>query len=538
MPTVNARIALLAAAVVLLTACASKAGKQGNSGNRPLHELFSQQETSPSAAHSADARAQSATNRPAAPAPSVNGWPITLKSDDATFRVHEPVVDSWASGIVTGRAVVVAEPQALAGTTPGWVTIKALTEVQPTGTVVALVNTEVLGVTFPSGTDKSQAWQEFLRFAVPPKITSLPLAALELGRNVDESRRNAAASTIKAPRIIVSERPAILVYIDGDTRYVRVPGTSLKGVLNTRVVLLKDPDGTYYLHLYDGWVSASSLDGQWKIAPAPPVASGIEQAARASGRANLLTGKPQSSEMTPSLSDGRLPDILVTHEPTALIVLDGAPRYASAAWSGLQYVVNTSARLLRSTETGNAYVCVDGAWFTASDINATWSRAQPATLPSEFSAIPCGSATAASQSLAVADRRTATLSMSMDGDPVLEPIPGTSLNYVANASVPVIQVDINNWYAVQGGIWFSSTEATGPWTVTNRVPPQIYSIPPGVPIYDAIHSRVLASSTDVTYYGYPGPGSLLPEGGAAGMELQGDDYQYTPPSGLHWGWFY
>ena len=52
---------------------------------------------------------------------------------------------------------------------------------------------------------------------------------------------------IKAPRIIVSERPAMLVYIDGDARYAPVPGTTLNGLRNTRVLLLKDPAGSYLL---------------------------------------------------------------------------------------------------------------------------------------------------------------------------------------------------------------------------------------------------------------------------------------------------
>jgi hypothetical protein len=120
----------------------------------------------------------------------------------------------------------------------------------------------------------------------------------------------------------------------------------------------------------------------------------------------------------------------------------------------------------------------------------------------------------------------------------MQPIPGTRLNYVANASVPVIQIDINNWYAVQNGVWFYATDATGPWTVTNKVPPEIYTIPPSVPIYRAIHSRVMSTSTDVTYYGYPGNNSWGSEGGAVAVEEQGDDYQYTPPSGMAWGWFY
>jgi hypothetical protein len=126
----------------------------------------------------------------------------------------------------------------------------------------------------------------------------------------------------------------------------------------------------------------------------------------------------------------------------------------------------------------------------------------------------------------------------MSGDPVMEPIRGTQLNYVANASVPIIQVDINNSYAVQDGVWFHAADVSGPWTVTSDVPPQIYAIPPTVPIYHAIHSRVISSSTDVVYFGYPTVDSVAGEGGAIGTEDQGSDCQYTPPSGMNWGWYY
>ena len=60
------------------------------------------------------------------------------------------------------------------------------------------------------------------------------------------------------------------------------------------------------------------------------------------------------------------------------------------------------------------------------------------------------------------------------------------------------------------------------------------------PIYPAIHSRVLSASKDVVYYDYPGgPGpSYLSRGGAIGVEDQGDDYQYTPPAGMYWSYYY
>jgi hypothetical protein len=234
-------------------------------------------------------------------------------------------------------------------------------------------------------------------------------------------------------------------------------------------------------------------------------------------------------------------------------VLDGPPRYASVVGTTLQYAVNTSAHLFRDAASSELYVRVGGLWFRAADVNGSWGHVPAASLPAAFSAIPDDSPkssvktsiasrqgpTAGSELYAVAaDPGTARLVLDMSGDPVLKRIRGTELNYVANASVPVIQIDINNWYAVQDGIWFYSSEVTGPWTVTSRIPPEIHAIPPNAPIYRAIHSRVMSSSTDVTYYGYPGTDAWASQGGAIGVEEQGSDYQYTPPSGMSWGWSY
>ena len=554
MPTTAARALLLTVLVILLVACASQSTNKVTDDTGAIRNMFPPQAGAPPAGPAAkapDTEAKSGAPKPdTAPAP-VNKWPLVLTYEATTFQVHEPVVEAWNDGLLTARVVVTAHPAGQGKPVPGAVTMKAAAEVDSAAGLVALVDTEVLGVSFPAGVDKTQAWQEFLRFAVPPKIKTVPLAALESARKIAETRQRAiAAAAVKAPRIIVSERPAVLVYIDGNPRYVPVKGTDLTGVLNTRVLLLKDPAGSYYLHLYNGWVRAASLDGPWEIALISPAMQELERAARQARRANLLPGKPDANGDRPILAAGGLPDILVTMQPTALIVLDGPPRYVDVVGTTLQYAANTSAHLFRDAASGEVYVRVDGFWFRAAEVDRRWVHVQGAKLPAAFSAIPDDSpksvvkasiagaqppAAASDFNLIAADPGTARLILDMAGDPVLEPIPGTELNYVANASVPVIQLDINNWYAVQNGIWFYSIEATGPWTVTSRIPPEIYAIPPNVPIYRAMHSRVMSSSTDVTYYGYSANGA---SGGAIGVEDQGEDYQYTPPAGMSWGWSY
>ena len=486
-------------------------------------------------------------------AAAATAWPLTLSSDNVSFQVHEPLVESWQDGVLTGRLLVVAQPPGNSPPVNGYAVIKAITLQDAQASMVSLKDLEVKGTGFDAPAEKTQGWQEFLRFALPDKIKTISRTRLESGQAVAKARQQAGgAADISAPLIIVSERPAVLVYIDGDPRYVPVKGTQLMGVLNTRVLLLKDASGTFYLRLYNGWVSSSSLQGPWKIASPPPDAARLEQAARATGRVNLLPGKPDAQGRPPTLSKGSLPQIVVRTQPAALIVVDGKPRFVSIPGTFLQYATNTSAHLFKD-ETGSVYVRIYGNWFRASALTGPWQYVPAASLPPSFARIPDdhpksgvkvslaqpkGPGAPEPYTVVAANPSTATLDYTMSGDPVLQPIRGTQLNYVANASVPIIQLDINNWYAVQKGVWFHAAEATGPWTVTSQIPPEIYAIPPTAPIYHAIHSRVISSSTDVVYYGYPGAGSLAPEGGATGVEEQGADYQYTPPSNLYWGWLY
>ena len=518
-------------------------------------------QTAPSAPAAAPASAAAAPASAAAlslPAPTLEtttpapSWPLTLSQEGVVFQVHEPLAEAWQDGILTARSLVIAQPTD-AQPVYGSVLIKAVTEVDSAARIVRLQDVEVKGTDFSAAPNLTQGWQEYLRFALPPKVRTISLARLEAGQSSAKAPAPGSPGTeVSVPRIIVSEKPALLVFIDGDPRYVPVQGTDLSGVLNTRALLLKDASGAFYLHVYDGWVSSESLEGPWNVASPPAGAEQAERAARATGRVNLLPGKADAEGRRPGLASAPLPEIIVTYEPTALINVDGEPRFAAIPGTSLRYATNTSAHLFED-ESNAVYARVGGNWFRASALTQPWQYVPIGSLPAGFAAIPndhpksavkasVASAHApsapAAWTVSAADPSTARLNYTMNGDPDLRPIKGTQLNYVANASVPIIQVDINNWYAVQNGVWFRASEVTGPWSVTDQVPPQIYAVPPTSPIYHAIHSRVIASSSDVVYYGYPTPGSLGPEGGAMGVEDQGADYQYTPPSNLYWGWFY
>src|SRR4051812_6249800 len=498
------RMVLLLLVVPVVAACMSKSATRDEVKSGKMHDVFPPAVRESAAAGPAGAPAtQSATVAPepeqSAPAESAH-WPLAVSAGGVNFQVHEPLLDAWHDNRLTAHSLVLAQPGGQKQNVPGTVLMTATTQVDRAAGTVALREMQVTGSTF-SADPATAPWTTLLRKALPENIKTVGLARLDSGRSIVQARERAAATaSVPAVRIIVSQKPAVLVYIDGAPRYVPVQNANLTGVVNTQVILLKSGSGKYYLHLYNGWVSGASLQGPWTIASAPPGASDVEQAARASQRANLLLGKPDSKGRGATLAKGSLPQIIVSTTPAALIVLDGAPTFVRMPGTDLQYATNTSAHLFRDVDSKSLYARAGGYWFRAGSVAGPWAHVAAASLPAAFSAIPddspkrgVKSSIAAAQrpdsaaleapAVVAADPKTTRLSYTMSGDPVLEPIPGTQLNYVSNASVPMIQLDINNWYAIQNAVWFHAGDATGPWTVTDQVPSEIYAIPPTVPIY-------------------------------------------------------
>jgi len=485
------------------------------------------------------------------------GWPRSFAATGVAFEVHQPQVQSWDGSNLVADAAVVAQPDGQDQPVPGVVRMTASTVVDEAAGTVALDALTLTDARFPAALDREQALLDLLRNFTPRSVKRLQLAHLQASAAQAEAlKKSDAAAKAATPRIIVVRNPAVLVSVDGEPRFVAVPGTDLQGVRNTRVVLLKDPAGKLHLRLYDGWVSAASLRGPWSIAKAPPGADRALQAAIDSGRANLLVGKPDpKTGKRPTLSGKTVPLIVVSARPAVLAGVSGEPKFAPIPGTGLQYVTNTQAHIFRETKSKKLYVLAGGRWFQGASMRGPFEPIAADKLPADFARVPADARNgdvAASMvnkgasapgtepplpTLVAVGRDQARFNVVIDGDPKLEPIAGTQLNYVANASAPIIQVDIDNWYGAQNGVWFEARTATGPWSVTDNVPAAIYGIPPTAPVYLATHSRVYASSSDTVYYGYATEG-VAASGGAMGLSESGEDYQATPPGGLVWGWFY
>jgi hypothetical protein len=260
------------------------------------------------------------------------GWPRHFAASGVAFEVYQPQVERWDGTNLTADAAVVAQPAGQAQPVYGMVRVTAYTVVDEAGATVLLENLTVTDARFPAALDQEQAWLDRLRSLAPRSVRRVSLAALQAGAAQVAARDQARATHASdPPRIVVARNPAVLVAIDGEPRFVPIGDTGLVGVRNTRTVLLKDARGKLYLHVYDGWVSATSLRGPWSVAAAPPGAERALELAQSSARANLLAGKPDpKTGKLPSLSKTTLPVIIVTTRPTILVGVSGELKFASS----------------------------------------------------------------------------------------------------------------------------------------------------------------------------------------------------------------
>jgi hypothetical protein len=190
------------------------------------------------------------------------------------------------------------------------------------------------------------------------------------------------------PVVILSMTPSLLVTLDGPPQFALIKGAKplLLRVVNTRVLLLTDAAGRFFLHLYDGFLEAASLDGPWHPSEkVPPSAGAAVAAARASGKSDLLEGKPDPGiRKKPSLRNSVIPWVYLSQVPAELIITQGTPDFISILGTRLFQARNTTGDLFCLQGDGAMFLLASGHWFTAPSTLAPWELVPEGGLPPEF----------------------------------------------------------------------------------------------------------------------------------------------------------
>jgi len=503
------------------------------------------------------AAAPAASSAPAGPS---DPWPRRLGTKQGTFLIYQPQLDTWKNNLIEAHAAVSVQPTGAKDPTFGVIWFTARTDVDKTNRLVYFEDLTITRSSFPSAPDKAAAWVEALHELEPSKRSkAISLDRLEADLGITQAKIEGESRPLDntPPQVIFSNVPAVLVLIAGEPAFRAESGTDLQRVINTSSIILKAGSGELYLHLFDGWMEASSIQGPWKVSdPHFGRKDNLDKALKdilAAKTGDPMAGGSASDPKAPkpSLKDKPVPVVYMATTPTELIVVNGQPNYQAIPGTQLLYIENTSGRVFKDIDNQNTYVLIAGRWFSAPDTSGPWTYVPHASLPPDFAKIPDDSpmenakasvpgtqqakeaVVAASIPQTATVQRTAQASkVTFDGAPEMKPIEGTTMQYVVNASTPIVMTGANSYYMCQAGIWFTSTAVTGPWIVAAWVPSTIYTIPPTSPLYNLTYVQVYGSTPTVVYVGYtPGYSSMIVYNGVV---VYGTGYVYSPWIGSVW----
>ena len=504
--------------------------------------------------------AQTAASAPQAGAPRsqagipADSWPRQIDLTTGTVLMYQPQVNTWVGNQIDFRSALAIMPKGGKQESFGVIFATARTQVDKVTRTVVFENLKITKSDFPTLPDRGASYAAQLQTEVANKVRTISLDRLTASMALNGVKPPTVAVQNNPPKVFVSYAPAILVPIDGAPVLKPVPDDSrFQRVINTHALILQGGLGNnFYLHVYDGWLASSAITGPWVNAGFAPLGmDGIATKLGKAGTVDLLAGDPKANPK-PSLANG-VPEIITSQVPAELIVFKGQPDFVPINGTLLLWASNTTADVFIDTATNAYYVLISGRWFTGPGLNGPWAFVANNALPADFARIPAGSLASAvlptvagtpqaqeamiensiPQTATVKRVNGPTFTPNFDGAPQYSPIAGTSLAYVANASVPVIQVSANAYYAVQAGVWFTAPAITGPWTVAASVPDVIYTIPPSSPIYYVTYVRIYEATPQYVYVGYT-PGYLGTVVSPYGTVVYGTGYQYVPWVGSIW----
>jgi hypothetical protein len=194
------------------------------------------------------------------------------------------------------------------------------------------------------------------------------------------------------PQVLVSYSPAILVPIDGAPVLKPVPNhTRWQRVINTRALILQGGLGNnFYIHVFDGWLSASSINGPWTQATLGPfeknAANDVAQALSKAGDRRPARRRPQGQPE--AIAGQRRAHHLHAAGRKRIDRVQGPARFRPIVGTSLLWASNTTSDVLIDTTNNNYYVLLSGRWFSGTAMTGPWTFVPSNALPQGFAKIP------------------------------------------------------------------------------------------------------------------------------------------------------
>lgn len=469
-------------------------------------------------------------------------------SDGSTIRLYQFQPESFNNNLLKASAAISITKEGSTDPVFGVAWLEAVTSTQ--GQQVQIASMKVSSIKLPG--DISDENLESLGNDLENNGNALdieiPLNELQSSLELNNQQKELSGQiSNKAPKVIYSTSPSILVVIDGEPKIQHNDKWGVDAVVNTPFTLVKS-DGSFYLHGGKHWYMAPSAKGPYSLTTtvSTQLRKIEEQLKAQTSQENKENQENQEAEKDENV----IYKIVVSTQPAELIQSSGEAKFSSLENTGLLFVSNSGDDIFMDVDSQNYYVLISGRWYHSKTLSGNWEYTAADKLPADFAKIPEGSpkdhvlasvagteaANDAVQEAAVpqtakVDRNSAQAEVAYDGDPKFEDIDGTDLDYAVNTPASVIRWK-GRYYSVDNGVWFESARATGPWVVSVRRPYAVALIPPSYPVYHMKYVYIYDVTPEYVYMGYtPGYLNTFVYGPTV---VYGTGFYYRPWFGTHY----
>ena len=473
-------------------------------------------------------------------------WPKAIVIGTGTLELFQPQLEKFEGVTLSGRSAVSWTEKDKAPVF-GVVWYTTTVTVDRDARLATVETIKVDKVRFPNITkEEERQLATVLETEVPKWDLTVGLDAIQASLAVSQAEKKSSEGLRSTPpRMLFSNQPAVLLLYTGKPVEQPIQGTSLKRAVNTPMFVVQDPaTRRWYLSGGKFWYEAQAALGPFTPVAAPSPAVKQFHDAHPPPAPKLEGDAAQQDAEKAFEEPASPPAVIVSTDPAELFVFDGPPKYVPVGDSAdLLYAENTQRDVLVHVPTSETFVLASGRWFKAKSQKGPWTFVRPDQLPASFAKLPPDSPVGQVRTFvsgtdealdAVADsqipqttavKRDQQFQVTYDGEPRFKAIEGTPLAFAVNTPTSVIQ-DAGRYWACEQAVWYVAPTPKGPWTVSDRRPPDIDQVPPSAPVYNTRYVYVYQSTPEVVYVGYtPGYVGMYPYYGTV---VYGTGFYYPP----------
>ena len=475
-------------------------------------------------------------------------WPRKIEKGGATIIIYQPQVESLTANNLESRAAVSVKNEEYPSPVFGAMWFDCSISTDRDDRTVELLDVKVTAAKFPDIEEENiLKLSALLEQEIPGWELELSLDQLLADLETEQVKLDRSEGLDnKAPEIIFTTTPSMLILVDGEPRFETIEKTSYQRVVNTPYFIVRDTKkGTYYIKGGDYWYESDNFD-HWELTGKVP--GKLEKIAEEAIWEEDDTNKASEEKM---LEEDAPPAILIRTSAAELLQSNGEPQFEPIGGTSILFMSNTADDILMDIDTQEYYILVSGRWYRSRSLTeGPWIYVEPEEIPGDFSSIPAESDMGSVRSsiagteeareallenqipqTAEVDRNEARLEVSYDGRPQFEPVPNTQISYAVNTDKSVLLID-NRYYCCDDAIWFESNSPNGPWIVSTEVPGSVQDIPPESPVYNVKYVYIYDYTPDVVYVGYT-PGYVYSYA-YRGCIYYGTGYYYRPWYGTYY----